>query len=135
MAVLTCAAFGTTNGREYHMPLIDCPACGRQISVEAEACPQCGHPNRPATPAPAAAPGPKCYACHAAATTRCQSCNALSCAVHLESIYVAHGQGGGYELRCSSCYDSAMTWEIVGFVFVGIAVVVMLVVMSQMSMR
>jgi hypothetical protein len=28
------------------MPLIECPACGRQISVEAEACPQCGHPNR-----------------------------------------------------------------------------------------
>jgi hypothetical protein len=28
------------------MPLIECPACGRQISVEADACPQCGHPNR-----------------------------------------------------------------------------------------
>jgi hypothetical protein len=26
------------------MPLIDCPACGRQISTEAESCPQCGHP-------------------------------------------------------------------------------------------
>lgn len=33
------------------MPLIECPACGRQISVEAEACPQCGHPNR-LTPPP-----------------------------------------------------------------------------------
>jgi hypothetical protein len=32
------------------MPLIECPACGRQISVEAEACPQCGHPNRLITP-------------------------------------------------------------------------------------
>ena len=31
------------------MPLVECPACGRQISVEAEACPQCGHPNRPIT--------------------------------------------------------------------------------------
>src|SRR5262245_26617017 len=29
------------------MPLIDCGACGRQISTEAIACPQCGHPNRP----------------------------------------------------------------------------------------
>jgi hypothetical protein len=28
------------------MPLIECPACGRQISAEAEPCPQCGHPNR-----------------------------------------------------------------------------------------
>lgn len=33
------------------MPLIECPACCRQISVEAEACPQCGHPNRLTTPA------------------------------------------------------------------------------------
>jgi len=33
------------------MPLFECPACGRQISVEAEACPQCGHPNRLTTPA------------------------------------------------------------------------------------
>jgi hypothetical protein len=32
------------------MPLIECPACGRQISVEAEACPQCGRPNRLTTP-------------------------------------------------------------------------------------
>jgi type II secretory pathway component PulF len=32
------------------MPLIECPACGRQISVEAEACTQCGHPNRSAWP-------------------------------------------------------------------------------------
>lgn len=27
------------------MPLIKCPACGREISSEADACPQCGHPN------------------------------------------------------------------------------------------
>ena len=32
------------------MPLIECPACRRQISVEAAACPQCGHPNRSAWP-------------------------------------------------------------------------------------
>lgn len=26
------------------MQLIDCSACGRRISAEAESCPQCGHP-------------------------------------------------------------------------------------------
>ena len=123
------------------MPLIDCPACGRQISVEAEACPQCGHPNRrAATPAPAAEPapaaaGPTCYACPASATTRCQSCGALSCAVHLQSIYVSHGHGGAYELRCSSCYDSAVTWKIVGFAFVAVAIIFALIMMSQMGRR
>jgi len=50
----------------------------------------------------------------AAATTRCQSCGALSCAVHLTSIYVPHGQGGAYELRCRRCYSSAITSRIRG---------------------
>src|SRR5437867_2821594 len=35
------------------MSLIDCAACGRQISSEAISCPQCGHPNRPSTRTPA----------------------------------------------------------------------------------
>ncbi|MFN0017906.1 MAG: zinc ribbon domain-containing protein [Pirellulaceae bacterium] len=47
------------------MPLINCSACGNKISVEAEACPQCGHPNRQATCEPA---GPKCYSCSAKAS-------------------------------------------------------------------
>ena len=84
------------------MPLINCPACDRQISAEAEACPQCGHPNRREAPAAA---GPKCYACAAPATTRCQSCGKLSCPEHLQSIYLTGGHG--YELRCDSCYWSA----------------------------
>jgi hypothetical protein len=33
---------------------------------------------------------------------------ALSCAQHLQSIYVPHGQGGAYELRCQRCYSSAV---------------------------
>src|SRR5262245_37907491 len=93
------------------MPLISCPECGRQISTEAEACPQCGHPNRAATPVPA---GPKCYACAAAATTRCQRCGVPSCALHLQSIYVSHGSGGGYELRCNACYSWAMGFKVFG---------------------
>ena len=113
------------------MPLIDCPACGRAISTEAEACPQCGHPNRPA--APAASAGPTCYACRAAATTRCQSCGTLSCALHLDSIYVSHGRGGAYELRCQSCYQSAQAWKVVGWVFGGIMLIVVLFFMSQMG--
>src|SRR5262249_42796301 len=63
-----------TQPLEETMPLINCSACGREISTEAEACPQCGHPNRPPERAPA---GPRCYACSATATTRCQSCGAL----------------------------------------------------------
>jgi Uncharacterised protein family UPF0547 len=86
------------------MPLIGCPECGRQISTAAEACPHCGHPNRP----PKSAAGPPCYACALPATTRCQRCGALSCAQHLQSIYVPHGQGGAYELRCQRCYSSAV---------------------------
>jgi hypothetical protein len=93
------------------MPLISCPECGRQISTQAEACPQCGHPNQPAKQLPA---GPRCYACSAAATTRCQSCGKLSCALHLQSIYVSHNQGGAYELRCESCYSTAMVWKVIG---------------------
>ena len=109
------------------MPLTDCPECGRQISTAAEACPQCGHPMRGRAAAPVPA-GPRCYACPATATTRCQSCGALSCAHHLDSIYVSHGQGGAYELRCSVCYSSAVIWKVAGFVFGVIAILVMVLV-------
>ena len=30
------------------MALTPCPECGRQVSSQAEACPGCGHPIRPA---------------------------------------------------------------------------------------
>src|SRR5262249_20971228 len=110
---------------EGSMPLISCTACGRQISTEAEACPQCGHPNRSTTPAPT---GPKCYACSSIATTRCQSCGALSCAQRLQSIYVSHGRGGAYELRCERCYSSAQAWQVFGWVSFGIVLVIILVI-------
>src|SRR5215467_2191096 len=102
---------------EFDMPLINCTECGHQISKAANACPQCGHPNRLAAGLPV---GPKCYDCSAPATTRCQSCDALSCAVHLQSIYVHHGDGGAYELRCESCYSSAQAWKTFGWVIGGI---------------
>ena len=89
--------------------LIPCPACGRVISVEAEACPQCGHPNRSAS-RPEQPAGPTCYACSAPATTRCQRCETFSCPVHLQSINVG---SGGRELRCKRCYSSAVTWWVV----------------------
>lgn len=36
------------------MPLVQCPACERQVSTEAHSCPNCGHPSpgRSAHPAP-----------------------------------------------------------------------------------
>jgi hypothetical protein len=114
------------------MSLIPCPECGREISTEAESCPQCGHPNRVARRSPA---GPKCYGCAAEATTRCQSCGALSCAQHLQSIYVSHGQGGAYELRCESCYSSAEAWKVFGWIIAGIALIVMVVILSMMMGR
>jgi hypothetical protein len=104
------------------MPLISCPECGRQISTEAESCPQCGHPNYKR---PQRVDGPACYACSAAATTRCQRCGALSCAEHLQNIFVNHGRGGSYELRCESCYSSAMAWKSVSIV---IAIVILAIV-------
>jgi hypothetical protein len=70
--------------------------------------------------------GPQCYACSATATTRCQRCNALSCAEHVQSIYVSHGRGGAYELRCQSCYSSAMTWKVVSGVIVAVIVILFL---------
>src|SRR5438045_3810614 len=107
------------------MALIPCPECGRQISTEAESCPQCGYPNRARTRAPT---GPKCYACSAQATTRCQSCGALSCAQHLQSIYVPHGRGGAYELRCQSCYASAEIWKVMGWIIFAIILLIIAVV-------
>jgi len=107
------------------MPLINCPECGRQISTAAEACPQCGHPNRDISPTPS---GPTCYSCSAAATTRCQRCGALSCAMHLQNIYVSHGRGGAYELRCKSCYASAQAWQVFGFIVMAIIIIIILTV-------
>jgi hypothetical protein len=104
------------------MPLIPCPACGRQISTEAEACPQCGHPNKPIIFVDDNS-GPSCYACRKTATTRCQSCGQLSCAMHVNSIYVSHGRGGGYELRCNSCYSYAQAWQVIGIVIAAIVVI------------
>jgi hypothetical protein len=91
------------------MPLVNCPECERQISTAAEACPQCGYPMQARTAAAAPA-GPKCYACSAAATTRCQSCGALSCALHLDSIFVSHS----HELRCTTCCSSARRYDVIG---------------------
>jgi hypothetical protein len=102
--------------QEFEMPLIACPECGRQISTAAEACPQCGHPSQPAT---RPATGPTCHACSLPATTRCQRCGGLSCAQHLQNIYVPHGQGGAYELRCPNCYDSAMVRKIISWTIGG----------------
>jgi hypothetical protein len=109
------------------MPLIYCPECGRQISKAADACPQCGHPTRPKA---VSLVGPKCYACAAPATTRCQSCGALSCAVDLQSIYVSHGDGGAYELRCASCYSSAKAGKTFGWVF-GILILVIVAIVTS----
>ena len=56
----------------------------------------------------------------------------MSCAEHLQSIYVSHGRGGAYELRCASCYSSAQAWKIVGFILGAGVLVIVLIILSQM---
>lgn len=108
--------------------LVPCPACARPLSTAAAACPECGHPMR------AAAPVPSCHACEAPATTRCQRCGVLSCALHLRSIYVHHGRGGAYELRCATCFSSAEAAKSRNLVLGVVLVVVMLVVVCSILM-
>jgi hypothetical protein len=50
----------------------------------------------------------------------------LSCPLHLESIYVSHGRGGAYELRCANCYSSAMAWKVFGFILGGVFLAIVL---------
>ena len=116
---------------DVHMPLIPCPECGRQVSTAGDACPGCGHPNRPV---PRETAGRECYDCPAAATTRCQACGALNCAVHLRSIYIPYGRGGAYELRCPARPASAIIWKAVGWAFGAVVfAIILLVILSGMG--
>src|SRR5262249_49721843 len=133
----TVAATGVAAAHPDSISLITCPACGRQISREAEACPQCGHPNRATTRIQA---GPNCYACSAAATTRCQGCGVLSCPQHLQSISVLRGYVRANELLFDSCYSSAKSttegwqmyfWILGAFFFI----IAFLIVLAQMRGR
>lgn len=114
------------------MALIDCPECKRQISTSAEACPGCGHPNRPgAVPVPV---GPKCYSCPATATTKCQKCNTLSCVAHVEGVSLSLA-AGPYELRCAECASSVNGWKVYYGVMTAIAVVGVLMVWMVLFSR
>lgn len=112
------------------MALTPCPECEREISTAAEACPHCGYPLRKSSPA-----GPACYSCERPATTRCHKCGTMSCAEHVQNIYVGHNHGGAYELRCASCYSSAMVWKMVGLVFGAVIFAVVLIILANMVLR
>ena len=103
------------------MPLIACPECHGKLSTAADACPHCGHPNAMITrPQSMLEPSElRCYACERTATTRCQKCNCLSCALHVESEYFGKS---GYELRCQECRanSKAFSW-IVFLIAIGLA--------------
>jgi hypothetical protein len=75
----------------FGMPLIGCPACGRQISTVAAACPQCGHPNQPASLGPT-----PCKSCSQPAIGACKTCGGFYCA--------EHGGVTSYGPLCSACY-------------------------------
>ena len=101
------------------MPLITCPACGHRISVEAEACPECGHPNRLMKSA-----GPTCYACSAPATTRCERCDAFSCALHVQSGSL----GKGRALLCKSCKEWADKQRTIAWIIAGVFIAVIIII-------
>ena len=109
------------------MPLVNCPECARQVSTAAEACPQCGHPMKGATTNRPA--GSKCYACAAAATTRCQHCGTLSCVEHLNHI----NYGLGPKILCKSCRPSHLARAI--FMWVWAIVVVGGIVIFALTFR
>lgn len=72
-----------------------------------------------------------CRACASPVTTRCQSCDALSCAVHVHGTYVTGGDSNRYELRCAGCRSAAMVWRSVSGILFVVAVVSMLVSMAR----
>src|SRR5262245_47935131 len=117
----------TREDSNYAVSLIRCSVCAREISNEAESCPQCGHPSRATR---RTATGSRCYSCPAPATTRCQSCGALSCAHHLQSIYVAHGKGGAFELRCQNCYSTAQWSNAIGCIVMAVGLIGLLIFMT-----
>lgn len=49
---------------------------------------------------------------------------------HLQSIYVNHGRGGAYELRCDWCYSSANTWKIFSWVAAAVLILVVIFLMA-----
>jgi hypothetical protein len=95
----------TSDKQDEPARLVSCPICSRDISSAAVSCPQCGHPMSPAIPT-----GPTCYKCQSLATTRCQSCGAVSCIQHLRSVHF-WGEAR-HELRCESCQESAMARKV-----------------------
>ena len=99
------------------MPLIGCPACGRQISTEAEACPQCGHPNNLVAEG---TPRRKCYACAAEATLKCQKCGRRGCMDHIVGQTVGFGQYALNAMLCKDCGSRANTYNWVALVLIAI---------------
>lgn len=86
-----------------------------------------GHPVGPTTPAAA---GPKCYACAAEATTRCMWCNALSCAVHVQSVNVLSGRNWSTALLCPTCHaqgkKNLQSWQILPYLCVTVFVIALI---------
>ena len=87
------------------MPLINCDECEHEVSTVAEVCPNCGYSIR------GTKSDPKCNACSAAATTKCQRCGVLSCVEHVQPHHV-----GSY---CPTCHSvkvegMRMGWWLMG---------------------
>lgn len=112
------------------MPLIDCKACGNQISIEATSCPQCGHPNRYVESGPTAS---RCYRCNKTATTKCHRCEKLTCEMHSEVAKVRDVKDNEYfyieQTLCDACYSQHVNWKWFVYILIAVAIIVSFVVM------
>ena len=112
------------------MPLINCPVCRRQISAEAESCPQCGHPNRAAARVPKepsrGSGSSQCSSCEKPATRACTQCGTFCCDEHI-SVFLGKG------VLCSGCWRGWAILAALGIIG-GIAMLIfMLVKMSELG--
>ena len=107
------------------MKLISCSACHHKISLDAESCPSCGHPNQAKKTSVEI-----CYDCGDPATTICSQCGVLSCVSHVRSTKILKGSG----ILCATCEAGVKNdreFQKVCSIIFWIAVVVLLLIASQ----
>jgi hypothetical protein len=107
--------------------LIDCVVCGRQFSSEAEACPQCGHPNRVRTRVPRLS---GCSRCGSPAVGACTRCGRFYCPQHGGKRRFWDGSGQGC---CEKCIRQWARNYGFGLVFTVIGVLIILLLAGVLS--
>jgi hypothetical protein len=62
-------------------------------------------------------------------------CGDLSCATHLNNIFIRDGDGGANELRCRTCFDAAVAANWWGTVCGVSVITIFLIVFAVVSRR